>query len=569
MHLIPRVLYPVLRRMHKPIHAIFPNVSFGDVMFLLAFIGVELALCAQSLRRGDGGRSTGGPIQWNMAFLLIPVTKRVSPLLVILNVPFERAIKFHRWISYATVILTVIHFFFLVFGNDMNQFSNVAGLIAMTAFLMLFLTSLAWIRRNLYEGFMKSHYVLAPIAYIFAILHEDAGGLILRCIVPVILYAADWVARIFVGVRRNATILSATVVSGKPGQRVVKWEILVQNAGNAYAEPGQYVYLYVPSLKWSQMHPFSIAYTRPLEQPNFDQEQSAHRKGGSSAIILGFFIREFGQYTQYMTKLEVNARGEGPKVAVDGPFGSSALDLARYTNFSLIAGGVGITPMLSFWNWIVASNTHKYDNAQSSSSSPASPVSPTSTAVTTTNFDMDVEKSETATASPVVVNLCWSLQGREVPFAISVLEQLALPGPRKSSNAASQVANDHALRWSLPAILRVRLQFTRTSEIAKEEMDKLQTLIAKKVGVDIEVHVGPGRLAIPEVLKNAARTAIADPAPSDPNKNGTETVRVAVLACGPFAMLSSVRSSSVALSGIGIPPFESVHFDVHTETFEL
>ncbi|KAF0852164.1 mitochondrial ferric reductase [Andalucia godoyi] len=536
MFLIPRKLYPLLRILHKPVSAVLPNLSLGDVLFLFVFIAVEYAVCASAIKKLDFGKSLGSAIQWNMAFLLLPVTKRVSPLLVIANIPFERAVRFHRWIAYVTIIITLLHFFFLVFNNNMADFSNIAGLISMSSFLAMFLTSLAVMRRRVYDSFMKIHYVLAPTAYVFAIIHQDASGLILRCIAPFLVFLADWISRFFLVVRRKATIISTNLVSREGEQRIVQWEIVVENVGHeTFRTPGQYVYLYIPSLKWSQMHPFSIAYTRECndeERLHSDISNGAR----STRTVLGFFIRDLGSYTAEMTKLKVENPAERPRVWVDGPFGSCALDISAYKNFVMIAGGVGITSILNYWNVIVRTASRS-----------------TYTAIKLTeNAVVDEDQATTTTQHSASLAAYWTVKACDVLFAISVLRKMQLPTLYLSEASDNKAPNPS---------FKITLHFTRLAGIRDDEVDELRRCISELTNIAVDVVFGTNRVAITELLAQAVVDGVA----ADCKK----TARFAVLACGPESLMNHVRSASATLSGSAIPPFTSAVFDVHTETFEF
>lgn len=50
----------------------------------------------------------GRALPFTVGCLFIPVA-RGSPLLRIIDVPFEQAIKYHRWMGYLTAILVAIH----------------------------------------------------------------------------------------------------------------------------------------------------------------------------------------------------------------------------------------------------------------------------------------------------------------------------------------------------------------------------------------------------------------------------------------------------------------------------
>jgi 3-phenylpropionate/trans-cinnamate dioxygenase ferredoxin reductase subunit len=88
--------------------------------------------------------------------------------------------------------------------------------------------------------------------------------------------------------------------------------------------PGQFAWIRLNPSIGAQEHPFTIA-------------SSAHL-----GLWTEFTIRHSGDFTNELRQLR-----PGSPVWVDGPHGAFTLDLRRCTGLVMIAGGVGITPMMS------------------------------------------------------------------------------------------------------------------------------------------------------------------------------------------------------------------------------
>src|SRR5207302_10053039 len=73
------------------------------------------------------------------------------------------------------------------------------------------------------------------------------------------------------------------------------------------------------------------------EEPPFTIAFCAHL-----GLLTEFTIRRSGDFTSQLRLLR-----PGSPVWVDGPHGAFTLDLQRTTGLVMIAGGVGITPMMS------------------------------------------------------------------------------------------------------------------------------------------------------------------------------------------------------------------------------
>lgn len=94
-------------------------------------------------------------------------------------------------------------------------------------------------------------------------------------------------------------------------------------------QAGQFVWINSSGNAFNlEQHPFSIVSTHSAKTQQTE---------------LSFVIRELGDYTKNLSALTI-----GQEVFVDGPYGTMTLDVTRANRYLLlIAGGVGIAPMLS------------------------------------------------------------------------------------------------------------------------------------------------------------------------------------------------------------------------------
>jgi len=89
---------------------------------------------------------------------------------------------------------------------------------------------------------------------------------------------------------------------------------------------GQYIFINVPKINIHEWHPFSVA------SSPFNDE-------------IEIYIKSLGNWTRNLHKL---AQKEAYlTLRVDGPYGNLNLNYQRYPKILLIAGGIGITPVLS------------------------------------------------------------------------------------------------------------------------------------------------------------------------------------------------------------------------------
>ena len=93
----------------------------------------------------------------------------------------ERAIKYHRYIAWLAIMCSWLHFM-LILQNWLNadQFEeaikvekNIAGLIMLSTVSTIFCFTLDYIRRNYWEFFLKSHWILFCTFLWAAVKHDQ------------------------------------------------------------------------------------------------------------------------------------------------------------------------------------------------------------------------------------------------------------------------------------------------------------------------------------------------------------------------------------------------------------
>jgi predicted ferric reductase len=92
---------------------------------------------------------------------------------------------------------------------------------------------------------------------------------------------------------------------------------------------GQYVFVNFPELSLHEWHPFSVT-------------------SGPQEDFVELHIRALGDHTEKIVTLAKICAADGrlPMIRRDGPYGSLQFDYRRYGVLMLVAGGVGITPII-------------------------------------------------------------------------------------------------------------------------------------------------------------------------------------------------------------------------------
>ena len=284
------------------------------------------------------GLGFGGMALIAMQFLL---TGRIKWL----THPFGADIvtRFHRHLSLSAVLLVLAHFAILYvwFEPDLGALNPLdarweltAGRLALFCFVALIVSSELRKRLRLrYEVWRHLHLGLAVVGFAAAVAHVLAAGQ----------FTADPGKRaLWLGVTLGwAVLLVRTRLLRPIGQLRNPWrvvrntprhggvhtlELAPEGAGLRNWRPGQFVWLSIGRSPFSlREHPFTIS-TAPEKGPNLE-----------------FSIKPLGDDSAGLAKVEPGARAY-----VDGPYGAFSIDrVPDAPGFVMIAGGVGITPIIA------------------------------------------------------------------------------------------------------------------------------------------------------------------------------------------------------------------------------
>ena len=109
-------------------------------------------------------------------------------------------------------------------------------------------------------------------------------------------------------------------------------EVSFRKPNNFYYEAGQFVMIAIPSLAFSQFHPFTVS-------------SSPHQ----GTVTL--HIKVLGRWTRKLS--EIAEKHEEVSFLMEGPYGRLMVELEnreRYKMMLMISGGIGVTPMQSLTN---------------------------------------------------------------------------------------------------------------------------------------------------------------------------------------------------------------------------
>ncbi len=330
-------------------------------MWATAFVAVLLAPVLDSLRTGDGSSllsdlSVGtGLLATSMLVCAVVLPSRLRSLTRTFGI--DRVLSMHRFVGLAVTLLVVLHVMFVMAANPANVAlfdivhapnaarAAVGATVALGALIAL--TKLRKQLRHRYEVWRWAHVALAGAVLVLSALHiwwldhlvwDAAMGLLFVVLalsvlavlgyrwlwLPLFGAYSEYVVR---EVRPETSTVSTLVLEPRR-------DGLRQGCRTLEFVPGQFAWLRLnPSIR-AQEHPFTIA-------------SSAH-----FGLWTEFTIRHSGDFTRQLRLLRA-----GSPVWVDGPHGAFTVDLERTTGLVMIAGGVGITPMMSMLRTLA----HRHD----------------------------------------------------------------------------------------------------------------------------------------------------------------------------------------------------------------
>lgn len=315
--LAPVLLAPVL---HGP--------GTGDASSLLSQLSVGMGLLATSLL---------------VCAVVLP--SRVRSLTRTLGI--DGVLGIHRFVGLAVTLLVGLHVVLVLAAKPANvalfdvlHAPNRARAAVGATVALGALVALTLLRRRLqqrYEVWRWMHLALAGSVLVLSALHiwwlnHLVRDTAMRALFIVLAVAAlgvlgyRWLWLPVFGPRREYVVrelrpetstVSTLVLEPRRDRRQRGYRTL------AFA-PGQFAWIRLNPSIGAQEHPFTIA-------------SSAH-----VGLWTEFTIRHTGDFTNELRQLR-----PGSSVWVDGPHGAFTLDLRRCTGLVMIAGGVGITPMMS------------------------------------------------------------------------------------------------------------------------------------------------------------------------------------------------------------------------------
>lgn len=254
--------------------------------------------------------------------LLIFLALKNTPLAFLTAWSYERLNVLHQIAGYMCIGFVIIHAscfikYFTALGETsvLREESVIYGEIAGLSFVIVGFAG-AVLRRWWYELFYYVHMTFWIIAIVMVGLHQPSFA---KRIFPVVAAVAGvWALDRLVRVTRllvysvNNTATLTPLPNGATRVTLKKAPL--------GAVSGQHCFLWIPSVRVSETHPFTIASMEPIE----------------------FVVNSHDGFTQDLHRYAVKNPGATVKASVEGPYGTLP-DTSEYDKVVLVAGGSGST----------------------------------------------------------------------------------------------------------------------------------------------------------------------------------------------------------------------------------
>ena len=280
-----------------------------------------------------------GLTQIGLQFILIG---RFKPL----TYPYgmDVVLKYHKQIAVVAMIFVFIHPVLLLIEHParvalLNPFGGTwaskAGLAAVVGLVVLAVTSI-W-REKLginYERWRGLHTILGILILITAQIHISLAGLYINTLWKQVLWIGS--SAILLSLITYLRLIKPALQKRRP------WRVV-----GVRKEGGESVNVDIEAVghKGIKFHPGQFAWIKIGESYTLEEHPYSIASSAETCDRLSFGVKNLGDFSERMQHLE-----EGTTVYIDGPHGAFSIDRNQAPGYVFIAGGVGITPMMSFLN---------------------------------------------------------------------------------------------------------------------------------------------------------------------------------------------------------------------------
>jgi len=202
--------------------------------------------------------------------------------------------------------------------------SNLFGLIGWIVVVAMFISALEPIRRGKFEAFYYTHFLFIAF-YVFGSLHN--AKFLPFMATAATCYVLDRILRALWGLVPQRTTYLRVKDAIDPKDKVLQMRFPKNALARLFKmyKVGQYVFVNFPQLGLLEWHPFSVS-------------------SGPDETSIEIHIKGLGDHTSKLVTMASTAQSLW--VRVDGPYGHLKLNYRRFPVLVLVAGGIGMTPVM-------------------------------------------------------------------------------------------------------------------------------------------------------------------------------------------------------------------------------
>ncbi|KAF4979376.1 hypothetical protein FZEAL_4417 [Fusarium zealandicum] len=332
------------------------STVFVALIFVVLYCFLQQPLYWQSIQFGSPPLAVrAGMLSVALTPWIIATSMKANLLTIMIGIGPERLNVFHRWAGYLCLFLSLVHaipFYIQPVWDDggMEVFQRLfpggsgiiygTGIACLVPLIWLCVASLPFIRRAAYEVFVILHVPVGMI-YVGLLFWHTKNFLMSWAYLwtTVAIWVFCYLLRLFklnwIKPWRMSFMVGDEAAIALMAENAIKITIPTQMKW----KPGQYVYLRMPGISLFENHPFTIA---SLCSDDFPSEY------GDQYRDCAMVFRPYGGFTR---KVLDTAIEKGPfhtyRAFLDGPYGGMRRDLAAFDTCILIAGGSGVTALVS------------------------------------------------------------------------------------------------------------------------------------------------------------------------------------------------------------------------------
>ncbi|KAJ1665074.1 hypothetical protein IW140_003771 [Coemansia sp. RSA 1813] len=256
----------------------FPLITPRRLIFVSCWVISQATFLIIKIIQGskDGSASTGysDAVKYLMMFNISCIFLFMTPTLIgflrttVLKkyIDFDKSVHAHKMASYTLVFFIINHVIFQYYkfhqievesGGKMKMYNLLfngttgrIGHVLICIVVVILLGAIPYVRRRHFEVFYFLHH-LHYVVIILIFFHTSNTHFQYFITAPLAIYLADRLYRLYRGFSNSPRILS--VIRHPSGVIELRFE-----KRSIRHKAGQYIYLNVPSISWTQWHPFTL-----------------------------------------------------------------------------------------------------------------------------------------------------------------------------------------------------------------------------------------------------------------------------------------------------------------------